>query len=210
MFQPSHSWLHLGDRHIDPGLWTPTITVAKFSPATVRQVQHDLNNGIEPVWDDFVRHGVSPDDWAQEHGNQLTTAGLALLTELFEGGGGNPFNHTNAIVGVGSSSTAWTAGDTHLGGDGSSTTAYYQQADASYPAYSGGVISCYSTFGTGVANFPWNEWCFGDGSGGITAGATLASVATAVVMINHKVPGSSLGTKSTGGVWTAQGSITES
>lgn len=204
----AHSWLHLGDRHIEPIRWDATMKVAKFHPETVRQVQHDLNNGVEPVWDDFVRHGVDPDSWTDEHHNQLVTTGLTLLTELFEGAGGNPFNHTDAIVGVGSSSTAWTAGDTHLGGDGSSSTAYYQQADSSYPTYSGGVITCYCTFGSGVANMAWQEWCFADGSGGITAGGTLASVATGVVMINHKVV--SLGTKSSGAVWTAQGSITES
>ncbi|MEU6580682.1 hypothetical protein [Nocardia sp. NPDC046763] len=200
LFTPRHSWLHLGDRHIEAARWDGTIKVAKFNPETVRQVQHDLNNGVEPIWEDFVRHEVQPDSWTDEHHNQLVTVGLNLLTQLFEGAGGNAFNHSNAIVGVGSSSTAWTAADVHLGGDGSSASAYYQQADTGYPTQSNGVITCYCTFGSGNANFAWNEWCLADGTS-ITGGSTLSTVATGVVMINHKI--ASLGTKSSGASWTA-------
>ncbi|WP_157184374.1 hypothetical protein [Nocardia niigatensis] len=204
----AHSWLHMDGRPIEVDRWQTEMTVAKFHAETVRQVQHDLNGGVEPIWEDFARHGVQPDDWAHEVGNLMTTAGLNLLTQLFEGAGGNAFNHTDAIVGVGSSSTAALVGDTALGGNGSTTTAYYQQADTSYPTQSNGLITCYCTFGSGNANFAWNEWCLGDGSGGITAGGTLASVATGVVMINHKI--ASLGTKTSGASWTAQCTITES
>lgn len=208
MLAAPHAWLHLDGRAIDPDRWKTSLTVAKYHPKTVLAIQHDLNGGVEPTGADLARHGIDPDDWAHEEGNLMVTTGLALLTSLFEGAGGNPFNHTDAIFGVGSASTAAVVGDTHLGGDGSTTTAWYQQADASYPTQSGGLISCYCTVGTGNGNFPWNEWCFADGSGGITSGGTLASVATGVVMINHKI--ASLGTKVSGAIWQGQGTITES
>lgn len=204
----SHSWLHLGGRAIDPDRWATTLTVAKWHPETVLGIQHDLNEGVEPTAADLARHGVEPDDWAHEQGNLMVTTGLTLLTNLFEGAGGNAFNHTDAIFGVGSSSTTAVVGDTALGGNGSTTTAWYQQADASYPTASAGVITCYCTVASGNGNFAWNEWCFADGSGGITPGGTLASTATGVVLINHKI--ASLGTKVSGAIWQGQGTITES
>jgi hypothetical protein len=149
------------------------------------------------------------DGVTEEPGNLMVTVGLNLLTALLEGGAGTPFAHADAIVGVGNSSTAAAVGDTALGADNTSN-AYYQQADSSYPTQSNGVITCQATFASGNANFAWNEWCFATGSGGITAGDHLSAVATSVVMLNHKVPASSLGTKSSGASWVFVGTITES
>jgi hypothetical protein len=196
---------------IDPSRWVGSMHVSKYNRNTVLGVQHDLNNGIEPVYGDFVKFGVDPDEVTDEYYNQLVTVGLNLLGNLLIGAGGNAFTHAQAIVGVGNSSTAWTAADTHLGGDGSTTTAWYQGADSSpssYPIQSNGVITCNATVATGNANWAWNEWCFATGSGTLTPGGTLASVATGVVMINHKI--ASLGTKVNTAVWVAQGTITES
>jgi hypothetical protein len=203
-----HPWLNMDGRAIDVQKWHTAMTVHKFERETVRGVQFDLLDGREPVWADFENFGVSPDDVAHEEGNLMVTVGLNLLTSLLIGAGGNAFSHANAIVGVGNSSTAAAVGDTHLGGDGSTTTAWYQQADASYPTQANGLITANATVATGNANWAWNEWCFATGSGTITAGGTLASVATGVVMINHKI--ASLGTKVNTAVWVAQGTITES
>lgn len=145
-------------------------------------------------------HGV-----AEADGNLLVTVGLNLITALIIGGAGTSFAHANAIVGVGSSTTAAAVGDTHLGGDGSTTTAWYQQADASNPTQSNGVITCVCTVTGTNADFAWQEWCWATGSGTITAGGTLASVATSVTMLNHKVQ--SLGTKASGS-WVFTATVT--
>lgn len=207
---PPHAWLHIDGGPIDPIRWDGRMKVAKYSEDTVLGVQHDLNDGVEPTYGDFFRHGVEPDEITDEYKNQLVTVGLNLLGNLSIGAAGNAFTHAQAIVGVGNNSTLFNAADTALGGNGSTTTAYYQGADSSpsnYPIQSNGVITCYSTFATGNANFNWNEWCFATGSGTITPGGTLASVATGVVMINHKVV--NLGTKVSTAVWVCQGTITQ-
>ncbi len=210
MTNPVHPWLNIDGRAIETSRWHTAMTVHKYNRETVLGVQHDLLSGREPTWGDFQEFGVSPDDYAHEDGNLMVTVGLNLLTSLLIGGGGNAFNHAGAIVGVGNSSTTALIADVHLGGDGSTTTAWYQGADSSpvsYPTQANGLITCNATVATGNANWAWNEWCFATGSGTITPGGTLASVATGVVMLNHKI--ASLGTKVNTAVWVAQGTITE-
>ncbi|WP_063039743.1 hypothetical protein [Nocardia pseudovaccinii] len=187
--------------------WHAAATIVKFAPPTVRDMIRYMG-GREPLGHEIEElvglKRFTPDDIHHEDGNLLTTAGLGRLTSLFEGAGGAVFNNAQAIIGVGSSSTAAAVGDTALGGNGSTTTAYYQGADASYPTQSGGTINCNSTFGTGNANFAWNEWCLAIATGTLTAGGTLASVGTSPVMFNHKI--ASLGTKASGAIWTLQAS----
>ncbi|MFI5542084.1 hypothetical protein ACIA5H_37585 [Nocardia sp. NPDC051900] len=188
--------------------WHAECRVVKFAPATVLDMIRHV--GREPVGHeiaDLMHRGVfTPDDIHHEIGNLLTTAGLNRLTSLFEGAGGAVFNNADAIVGVGSSTTAAAVGDTALGGNGSTTSAYYQGADVGYPTQSGGVINCNATFATGNANFAWNEWMLGIATGTITPGGTFASVGTSPLMFNHKV--ASLGTKASGAIWTLQATCT--
>ncbi|MEU6582804.1 hypothetical protein [Nocardia sp. NPDC046763] len=188
--------------------WHASCEIHKYFAETAAAMTAHL--GHEPEGHEIaelVAAGLfAPDDIHVEDGNLLTTAGLGRLTALFEGAGGAVFNNAQAIIGVGSSSTAAVVGDTALGGNGSTTTAYYQGADASYPTQSGGTITVNSTFGTGNANFAWNEWCLGIATGTLTAGGTLASVGTSPLMFNHKV--ASLGTKSSGAIWTLQATCT--
>jgi hypothetical protein len=188
--------------------WSPSARVLKYDADTIQDITRMLGhepNGAE------LRHleataGLVPDettDWVK--GNLLVTVGLDNLTKLIIGTG-TSFNNAHSIVGVGSSSTAAVIGDTHLGGDGSTTTAYYQNADASNPTQANGVLTCNCTYATGNANFAWQEWCWAVGTGTITPGGTLASVATGVIMLNHKVQ--SLGTKASGSTWTLQATVT--
>ncbi len=93
-----------------------------------------------------------------------------------------------------------------LGGDGNASTAYYQQADSSYPSQSAGVITVQCTFGTGVANFAWQEWGWVDVSGTLTAGFTMSGVGTSPLLLNHRVQ--SLGTKASGSIWTLAATLT--
>lgn len=182
--------------------WNAHARVLKYDQETVDRLTREL--GHEPSGAELRALGT-PYEVSEAVGNLLTTAGLARITNLITGGGGAAFNNAQAIVGVGSSATAAAVGDTALGGNGSTSTAYYQGADATYPSTANGVITCYATFATGNANFAWNEWCFAVGTGTITPGGTLASVATSPVLLNHRVQ--SLGTKSSG-AWTLQATIT--
>ncbi|MGW0052029.1 hypothetical protein [Nocardia nova] len=190
--------------------WHAEAKVIKFEPATVLDMIRHV--GREPVGheiEDLVQRGVFlPDDIHHEDGNLLTSAGLNRLTALFEGAGGAVFNAAQAIIGVGSSTTAAAVGDTALGGNGSASTAYYQGVDTGYPTQANGVINANATFGTGNGNFTggWQEWCLAIATGTITPGPTLASVGTSPVMFNHKV--ANLGVKASGAIWTLQATCT--
>lgn len=190
--------------------WHAYAEVHKYYAETVEAMTAHLGLDREPAGHeiaDLVTQGLfAADDIHVEDGNLLTTAGLGRLTSLLEGAGGAVFNNAQAIVGVGNSSTAAAVGDTALGGNGSTTTAWYQGADASYPTQSGGVINCNATIGTANANWAWNEWCLAIGTGTITPGGTLASVATSPLMFNHKV--ASLGTKVNTAIWVIQTTCT--
>ena len=185
--------------------WKAYAKVAKYSPEQVAWAT--ARRGYEPSGDELRTLFAEPEDgYAEAFGNILVTVGLALITNLLIGGTtAGSIKNAQAICGVGATSTAANIADTALGSDGAS--AYYQQADSTYPSRSNGVMSSQCTYASGNANFAWAEWCWAScTSGSITAGATLASVATGVVMWNHKIQ--SLGTKSSGASWVFSSSIT--
>lgn len=193
---------------IDSLTWHPEVQVWKYEPDTIADLTARLGHepsGVELRYLERME-GLKPDDVAYASGNLLVTNGLNRITNLIIGGGAAAFTHAQAIVGVGSSTTAATVSDVALGGDGSTSTAYYQNADATYPTQSGGVLTCNCTYGTGVANFAWQEWCWAIATGTLTAGGTLSSVGTSPVMLNHKIQ--SLGTKASGAVWTLNAQVT--
>ncbi len=190
------------DGRLDGISWYPRILVKKYDPDTVAALAAEL--GREPTSGDLV--GVEPDDVVPDEGNQLVTVGLARLGNLIIGSGAAAFTQSQAILGVGSSSTAFALAQTALQGDGSTTTAWYQGADASSVSQTNGVISAQATISGSNGNFAWNEWCWGIATGTLTAGGTLASVGTSPVMLNRKVV--SLGTKANGAIWVLQSSIT--
>lgn len=191
--------------------WWPKIKVIKYDPDTVAQITKRL--GHEPTGPELRMlertGGLVPDDIVHAEGNQLVDLGLKRLADLIVGGSSTAFNASQAIIGVGATSTAWATTQSALAGNGSTTTAYYQGADAAPTSSTSspyGVISANATFTALNANFAWNEWCWAIGTGTITPGGTLASVATSPVMLNRKVQ--SLGTKVSGAVWTLQATVT--
>ena len=187
--------------------WKAHATIAAYSAEQAAWATARL--GHEPDGAELAALFAEPDLGVTEHpGNLLVTVGLNVITQLIIGSGGTSFAHANAIVGAGSSNTAATIADVALGGNGSSSTAWYQQADSGYPTQSNGVITCVATFGASNANFSWQEWCFATGSGGITAGNTLASVATGVNMLNHKIQALGPGAKTSGQVFVFTGTVT--
>jgi hypothetical protein len=97
----------------------------------------------------------------------------------------NPYNATYAHVGVGDSSTAHAASQTDL----QAATNKLRKIVDSTPSRTANTMRFIATFGTGDANFAWNEWAVFNASSGTTAPAA---------MLSRKVE--SLGTKS-GGTW---------
>jgi hypothetical protein len=174
---------------------------------------HDLHG-------DWLRElfpGGPEDGYAYDDGNLLVNNGLTTIINILHAGSSTAYNYLtngNCVVGVGSTSTAATTSDTHLGADGTTPNgtvgAYYQGSDATYPNVTGpATINNQCTYASGSANMAWAEWCWATGAGTITAGSTLGTggssgsnvfaTATSTNMINHKI--SSLGTKASGASW---------
>lgn len=184
--------------------WHANAKVFKWSAEQTAELAEYL--GRQPVYADFTALGVKHSDFAEVDGNVLTTLGLNRITNLLIGGGAAAFTHAQSFCGVGNSSTTALAADTDLNAAAGSTNRWFQATDASNPTQSNGVVSCNTTFATGDGNFAWNEWALGVATGSITATATLASVGTSPILLNHK--NQSLGTKSAGSTWTLQATVT--
>jgi hypothetical protein len=211
--------------------------VAKYSPDQAgyadRKLREQLSWGrrllvrrlgilVPALHGDWLRDVFAePEDgYASAPGNLLVAAGLGNISYLLlgtaaSGANGRALSNANSCTGVGATSTAATVSDTHLGADGGS--AWYQQMDATYPSWAGsgtangGQLNGQVTVASGNGNFAWNEWGWTTGQGTITSGATLASVYGTggdTAMLNHEVPASSLGTKSSGAVWVFSTTMT--
>lgn len=117
-------------------------------------------------------------------GAQKAADGLTGLNSL------TLFNNANAYIGVGDSSTAFSASQTDLQAASNKTR---QGMDSTYPSGSAGVITFSATFATGSANYAWNEW-------GVFNAASSGS------MLSRKVE--SLGTKTSAQSWQIQATLT--
>lgn len=93
------------------------------------------------------------------------------------------FNNANSYIGVGDSTTTFASSQTDLQ---ASTNKVRVAMDATYPSGGSNVITFRATFGTGSANFAWQEW-----------GTFNAS--SAGTMLSRKVE--SLGTKTSAQSW---------
>jgi hypothetical protein len=113
----------------------------------------------------------------------ITDAGRNHLVQAGVGAAVTAFNNANAHIGVGDSSTAFSAAHTDLQ---AATDKFRKAMDATYPQGGANVLTFRSTFATGDANFAWNEWgVFNASSGG--------------TMLDRKVE--SLGTKTNTQTW---------
>jgi hypothetical protein len=119
----------------------------------------------------------------------LTNAYATFLAQATLGESVTPFNSTNARIGVGDGTAAFSASQTDLQG----TNKVRKVMDSGYPSRSGATMTFQSTFGGSEANFAWNEW-------------GVFNAATGGVMLNRKVE--SLGTKGSGSTWIIQVQIT--
>lgn len=145
-------------------------------------------------------------------GNIFVAQGLTNLISLWLGLTGTAVHilaesaSGSSICGVGTGTAAAATADTKLISDGGS--AYYQVFDAAPgTTTTNGVVVGTSTYGSTVANFAWNEWCWATGSGAVTAGSFLNSgagspfgAANTAQMVNHKT-NVNLGSKASGSSW---------
>lgn len=113
----------------------------------------------------------------------LTTAGRDFMVASTHTAASTPFNNANTYIGVGDSTTAFSAAQTDLQ---AASNKLRKAMDATYPQVAANVVTYRSTFATSDANFAWQEWgVFNASSGG--------------TMLNRKVE--SLGTKTSAQTW---------
>lgn len=147
--------------------------------------------------------GKIPDEVFEDEGNLLMNGGVSCLWQSLIGNGTGTgaqtltyFNNGNAYIGVGDSITATAATQTDLQAASNKTR---QGMVATYPTHTDGTtsgsqtITFQATFGTGSANYAWQEWAIFNGSSGGR-------------MLNRAV--SSMGTKASGSTWTITATIT--
>lgn len=143
--------------------------------------------------------------------NMLLTKGAELLWKLLNGQMDNEtvfgFTRTNSYLGVGTSSTPEDASQTSLIGAETGNVAYAPMDTSTsdvYPMIQDNKITFRSEFGGNVANFAWNE--FGVLNGDPTNYGTRDP--ETIVLLNRKVPETSMGTKIEGSTWVLVVSIT--
>jgi hypothetical protein len=127
--------------------------------------------------------GAKPYESSTSEHNVFLNEGINALWTLICGGSETAFNNTNARVGVGNSNTAESASQTGL--QGASTA--FASMDTGYPTYGSDQKATFKgTFGSGQAEFAWEEF-------------TVDNGATANRNLNRKT--SSKGTKGSGETW---------
>lgn len=121
----------------------------------------------------------------------ITNAGAILAASAIIGDGGiTVLNNANAYLGVGDSTTAFSAAHTDLQ---AASNKLRVGMDATYPQRSSNVLTLRSTFTTGQANYAWDEWGIFNASSGST-------------MFSRKVE--ALGTKTSAQSWVLTATVT--
>ena len=121
----------------------------------------------------------------------ITNAGAILAASAIIGDGGiTVLNNANAYLGVGDSTTAFSAAHTDLQ---AASNKLRVGMDAAYPQRSSNVLTLRSTFTTGQANYAWDEWGIFNASSGST-------------MFSRKVE--ALGTKTSAQSWVLTATVT--
>lgn len=120
----------------------------------------------------------------------LTTAAATEIAKCAINDSPTYLNASNAYLGVGDSTTAFSAAQTDLQ---AATNKVRQGMDATYPIRSGAGVTYRATFSTSQANFAWQEW------------GTFNAAASGV-MWQRKVE--SLGTKTSSQAWQLSVTLT--
>lgn len=158
---------------------------------------------LAPEGAQFKSLGLEPYEVAEgpQPGNRLVTAGLNLMTSRLTTAE-QVWDETHVALAVGDSSTGDAIGDTDMV---AATNKYYRVMDSSFPTQANGVLTFRATYGSGIAEFAWNEYgvIIPDTSTVYTSGTTKQA---SYVLFNRKAP-ASLGTKSSG-TWVFTVTIT--
>lgn len=113
----------------------------------------------------------------------LTNAGRNHLATTLVGEAVTAFDNSNAHLGAGDSTTAFSAAQTDLVAASNKTR---KAMDSTYPQRSTNVLTFRSTFGTSDANYAWEEW-------------GVFNASSSGTMFSRKVE--SLGTKTSAQSW---------
>jgi hypothetical protein len=106
----------------------------------------------------------------------LTTAAATEIAKCAINDSPTYINASNAYLGVGDSTTAFTASQTDLQ---AATNKVRQGMDAGYPIRSGAAVTLRALFGTSAANFAWQEWAtFNAASSGVMWQRKVESLGT--------------------------------
>lgn len=174
----------------DAILWRCHTRVEKFKGEwSARRIKEYM----EQFDEDMILAGLATElyERVEHEGNLLMTAGATnLWNGLTTAGLAAPYNNTNAALGVGDSSTAAAVGQTNLQGAVNVTDRVRKPMNASFPSVTTNQVQFQATFGTGDANFNWQEW------------GTFNNVTDASGTMLNRVAGASLlGTKSSSATW---------
>lgn len=190
----------------DTMTWNPKVRIIKYGPEQTAALTAQLGHAPDgsELRELEALGEIQPDEitpWF--HGNLLVTVGLNRIVKLIAGEAVDPFNTAKGIIGVGNSTTAAAIGQTDLQG----ASKYFEDLDGA-PTATNGVLSAAATFGSGVAEFSWQEWVLGVAANAdVTPAATLSGAGGASsIILNRKVQ--DLGSKGAGSTWTLQMSVT--
>lgn len=109
----------------------------------------------------------------------ITNAGAVLAATCLMNDSATFLNNANSYIGVGDSTTAFSAAHTDLQ---AATNKTRKAMDATYPQRSSGALTFRATFGTSEANYAWNEWA-------------IFNASSSGTMFSRKVEGAALITK---------------
>lgn len=160
---------------------------AKLKGVAEHEIEwHKLTPAEQVAADMAMKRDVRPEvvsEFEETFENLFLTAGVTALWNIAEGNpgaansGGSAastnavFNNTQAMIGVGDSTTAASAGQTDLQ---ATTNKTYVGMDATFPTISTNSTTFRSTFGTSSANYAWSEFIVNNrnGSNSTTSGGT--------------------------------------
>lgn len=189
--------------------WNVMARVDKFDLDAIERARSffGLTQYQEPVgWQ--LQAVAEPYETVFSEGNLLTRLGRKRLIDRFVETAANVgIKTTTGRIGTGNSATAAVDTDTDLGAAAGAANRQFQMLDSSPVVGTGassGVVTCVSTFGTGVGNYAWAEWGI---DGGTAAGTTVtADTNTTPGLVNHKI--TALGTKTSAASWVFTITIT--
>lgn len=192
----------------ETGIYAVRSTVEKWDADQTRWVK-ERSGILRPEARIFEQLKVRPIEVLHVDGNRLLDTSPAVgVQDLWKGVLGTytqAWDQTHSGLAVGDSSTAEADNQTDLQ---AATNKYYEDNDSSFPALNGqNGIDMKSTFGSGIAEWAWNEYgAIIPGSSTPAAITPATTKPTNYTLYNRKV--ASLGTKGAGSTWTLTVTLT--